>query len=145
MTRRKSHLVSLSWIVGNDEVTATIRVIFTRIYYFFYLIYAFPVEISPLIAINRSEFTPLFREIIISFYFLNKYFHFLLPFWSIFWIFYSQIIFFQVGLKWPLIPDSYIIINKIFDIGISRKEPEKLMDDTFCEYFLRCQKRKSFL
>lgn len=145
MTRRKSHLVSLSWIVGNDEVTATIRVIFTRIYYFFYLIYAFPVEISPLIAINRSEFTPLFREIIISFYFLNKNFHFFFPFWCIFWIFFCEIIFLKICLKWPLVPYSDIVIDEIFDISITREKPEKLMDDTFCEYFLRCQKRKSFL
>jgi hypothetical protein len=48
-------------------------------------------------------------------------------------------------LKWPLIPYSHIVINQVFDVCISREKPEKLMDDTFCENFLRSEKGESFL
>jgi hypothetical protein len=119
MARRERHLVSLSRIVGNHEIATAIWVIFTGIDDFLYLINAFTIEISPLIAIDWSEFSPFLSKVDISFDFFNKCFHFLFPFRCIFGIFLSEIIFFKVALKRPLIPYSDIIINEIFDIGIS--------------------------
>ncbi len=119
VARRKRHLIGLCRIVGYYKIPAAIGIIFTSIYDFLYLIDTFAIEISPLVTINRSEFAPLFGKGSISFYFFNKDFHFLFPFWSIFRVFSSQIIFFEVCLKWPLIPNSDIIIDEIFDIRIS--------------------------
>lgn len=145
MTRRKSHLVSLRRVISDDEIATTIWIFLASINHFLYLINAFAIEISPLVTIDGSELTPLLRKIGISFYFFNKIFHLFFPFWSIFWIFFCEIIFFEIRLKWPFIPDSHIIVHEVFDIGITREEPEELMNNAFRKNFLGCQKRKSCL
>jgi len=119
MTRRKRHLIRLSRVVRDDEISSAIWVILARIDDFLYLVDTLAIKISPLITIDWSELTPLFRKIGIGFYFFNKDFHFLLPFWGIFWILFFESIFFEIGLKWPFIPNSDIIIDEVFDIGIS--------------------------
>ena len=143
MTRWKSHLICLGRIVCDDEISSTVRVILARIDDCLNLIDTFTIKISPLIAVDWSELAPFFCKISISFYFLDKYFHFFFPFWRIFWIFFFEGILFEISLKWPLIPDSDIIVDEIFDICIPRKKPKKLMNNSFCKNLLGSEKRKT--
>ena len=43
----------------------------------------------------------------------------------------------------PLIPNVDVIVDEVFDIAVSGKEPDKLMDDPPRKYFLRCKERKT--
>lgn len=144
MTRRKRHRICLCWIVSHDEIAPTIRVFLTSIDDFLYLIDALTIEISPLVAIDWSEVSPFLGKNIIGFYFFDKYLELFVPFRRIFLVCLSEVIFFQIVLKWPFIPYPDIIIHEIFDIGISREKPEEFMDDAFRKYFFCRQKRKSF-
>lgn len=135
MTRGKCHTICLSWVISDNEITSTIWIIFTGIYDFLDLIYSFTIKISPLISIHWSQISPCFCKIWIIFYIFYEELELVIPFRCVFWIFLCEITFLEIVLKGPLVPDTNIIIDKIFDISITREEPEKLMNDAFCKYF----------
>lgn len=138
------HAVSLSWIVGDDEISAAIRILFAGIDDFLYLVDALPVEISPLIAIHRSEIAPCFRESGIVFDVFDKNLELLVPLRSVFRIFLRQAVFLEIILEGPFVPDADIVIDEVFDVRITGEEPEEFMDDAFREDFFRGEKGKSF-
>lgn len=48
-----------------------------------------------------------------------------------------------IVLVWPLVPDVHVVIDEIFDIGVSTNEPEEFMDYCTQEYLLGRKKWKS--
>lgn len=123
MTRRKKHTVRLDWIIGHDEHAARIWILSQSLDDILYLIHSLAIKITPLIPIYRTKISPLFGEIHIDFDRCYKiYFRENLSF--------SFHLFLVLRVR-PSIPDMNIIINQVLDIGITRKEPKKFMDNPF--------------
>lgn len=80
MTRGECHIICLGWIVSNDQISATVRIIFAVIENFFDLIDTLAIKIPPLISVDRSEISPFFCEVDIIFYLFDEGSFFLSPF-----------------------------------------------------------------
>ena len=91
-----------SW-VGVNEINDILNLI--------NLLTRFSLPTPPLLTINRAELTPSLGKLLIRFYALSKIYEFFLPLFRIARIFLNEIIFLEIDLKCPLIPNLYIMLS----------------------------------
>ena len=133
MTWRRSSILIFdeffyfSYIPSRDKIPTTIWVICENIEYNLHLIdnsslFCFPC--SPLFSIDRTEISPLQSKFLIIFYILYKFEKCTTPLRRITRKTYIFSCFLEIFRKCPLIPDFYIILDEISDIGIARYKPD---------------------
>lgn len=143
MTRRKAsfcHFFNLWWIPCTDDKSSTVWITFDLLYKSGELIEA--IEVSPLLAIDRSQIASFSCETFVYFDLFDKLFHFFCSFGRIFDESVGETIALKISLERSFVSDFDVILDKCSDVGLSCDEPEKFMYNGFKIYFFGREERK---